>query len=110
MNGNTRVLKKKRPVDDVEIETKEKTIFGACIMNVEAGTTGYMGGDTGHGGRTYFAIRNVSCVDIKVNPVGYRGDGGFEVAFGGDEELREFIMALEFAARTLKEKIKETRK
>ena len=108
MNGNGKVLKGKKTVGGVEVRTKEKAIFGACMMKVEAGTTGYMGGDTGHGGRTYFSIRNLSSVDIEVRQIGSRGCDGFELAFGGDEELREFIIALEFAARTLKQQIKES--
>lgn len=37
------------------------------ILEVEAGTTGYRGGDTGHGGRTYFRIQNAASTDMEVH-------------------------------------------
>ena len=40
--------------DGTEITTYTRDVVSANILQVEAGTTGYKGGDTGHGGRTYF--------------------------------------------------------
>ena len=42
--------------DGTEITTYSRDVISANILEVEAGTTGYKGGDTGHGGRTYFRI------------------------------------------------------
>ena len=39
--------------DGTEITTYSRDILSANILEVEAGTTGYKGGDSGHGGRTY---------------------------------------------------------
>ena len=38
--------------DGTEITTYTRDVVSANILQVEAGTTGYKGGDTGHGGRT----------------------------------------------------------
>ena len=46
------VKEKSRVLDDgTEITTYEREVVSCNILDVEAGTTGYMGGDTGHGGR-----------------------------------------------------------
>lgn len=45
-----------RRVNGVDVETWEREIIDANILSVEAGTNGYQGGDTGHGGRTYIRI------------------------------------------------------
>ena len=42
--------------DGTEITTYTRDVVSANILQVEAGTTGYKGGDTSHGGRTYFRI------------------------------------------------------
>lgn len=39
--------------DGTRITTYSREITSANVLEAEAGTTGYMGGDTGHGGRTY---------------------------------------------------------
>lgn len=60
---------RRRLKDGTEITTYTRDIYSCNILEVEAGSTGYMGGDTGHGGRTYFRIKDevliwmfVSCV------------------------------------------------
>ena len=47
-------IKEKRRMlpDGTEITTYTRDVVSANILEVEAGTTGFMGGDTGHGGRT----------------------------------------------------------
>ncbi len=51
---NSRILK-----DGTELTTYTRDVVSANILEVEAGTTGYQGGDSGHGGRTYFRIEDV---------------------------------------------------
>lgn len=46
--------------DGTEITTYSRDILSANILEVEAGTTGYKGGDSGHGGRTYFRIADAA--------------------------------------------------
>lgn len=45
--------------DGTEITTYSRDIVSANILEVEAGTTGYKGGDSGHGGRTYSVLRTL---------------------------------------------------
>jgi hypothetical protein len=62
INEHSRVLD-----DGTEITTYEREVVSANILDVEAGTTGYMGGDSGHGGRTYFRISDAACTDMDVH-------------------------------------------
>lgn len=53
-------IKEKRRIlnDGTEITTYSREVVSCNILEVEARTTGYKGGDTGHGGRTYFSIKD----------------------------------------------------
>ena len=59
---NSRILK-----DGTEITTYSRDVVSCNILEVEAGTTGYCGGDTGHGGRTYFRIQDAACTDMEIH-------------------------------------------
>ncbi len=89
--------------DGKKIRTYSREIISANLLEVEAGTTGFMGGDTGHGGRTYFRITDLGSTDIAVYPAGEYGEEGFEVILGGDCELDTIIKALKFITRVLEE-------
>lgn len=93
--------------DGTEITTYSREITSANILEIEAGTTGYMGGDSGHGGRTYFRIEDAGGTDIQVHPIGRYADEGFEVILGGDCELETMIRALRFIAKVLEEESQE---
>jgi type V secretory pathway adhesin AidA len=99
----------KKEVNGVEVETWKKEITSANILEVEVGTTGFQGGDTGHGGRTYLKIQDLGCTDINVYLVKdqYFDTKGFTLELGGDTELKTFIEALEFAVKILKKQSKE---
>ena len=89
-------------VDGIEIKTYKREITSCNIIEVEVGTTGHMGGDAGHGGRTYLKIRNLSSTDMR--PKAYSDDYGHnhvEIVLGGDTELDTFYEALCFAAEVL---------
>lgn len=89
-------------VDGIEIKTYKREITSCNIIEVEVGTTGHMGGDTGHGGRTYLKIRNLSSTDMR--PKAYSDNYGHnrvEIVLGGDTELDTFYEALCFAAEVL---------
>ena len=78
-------------------EITRTRITSANILEVEAGTTGHMGGDSGWGGRTYFKIRDLGSTDIKVgftDKDGLYSTDGFYVELGGDCELDTMITAL----------------
>lgn len=92
----------------VEIHTFTQDVVNCNCLVVEAGTTGFMGGDTGHGGRTYFRIQDEFGTDINVRALGDSKSGsGFEVILGGDSELETMIQALKFVAQILEEKSQE---
>ena len=77
---------RRRLKDGTEISTYTRDVVSCNILEVEAGTTGYRGGDTGHGGRTYFRIKDAACTDMDIHVIRDRfGDAeGFEVMLGGD--------------------------
>lgn len=93
--------------DGTKITTYSREITSANILEIEAGTTGYMGGDSGHGGRTYFRIEDAGGTDIQVHPIGRYADEGFEVILGGDCELETMIQALKFITKVLEEEAQE---
>lgn len=102
-------------VDGSKVETFSKTFDSCNIITVEVGTTGYMGGDTGHGGRTYLRISDDASTDMRCrvisNGTQFKFDNPcdasqIEIIFGGDTELETFAEALRFAADVLDEKRK----
>lgn len=94
--------------DGTEITTYTREVVSANILEVEAGTNGYQGGDTGHGGRTCFRIQDLGSTDMEVNPVITKwGCDGFEVTLGGDCELETMIRALKFITKVLEDESKE---
>lgn len=103
------VTERRRKLDDgTEITTYTRDVVSCNILQVEAGTTGYMGGDTGHGGRTYFRIKDEGGTDIDIKPFMDRfGSEGFEVVLGGDCELETMIRALKFITKVLEEESEE---
>ena len=96
-----------RRIGNIEITTFSRDIYNANVLNVEAGTNGYQGGDSGHGSRTYFRITDCGGTDIRATPLGFDGDEGFEVTLGGDCELETVITALKFITKVLEDQAKE---
>lgn len=100
-------------VDGIKIQTRKKSIEDCNMLSVEVGTTGPQGGDTGHGGRTYFRISNdggtdMRCIVVTTKGKRYEFDNAvdvdqIEIMFGGDSELDTFISALDFASEKLRE-------
>ena len=103
------IKEKRRTLNDgTEITTYSRDVVSANILEVEAGTTGYRGGDTGHGGRTYFKIKDAASTDMDINVLHDRdGCTGFEVTLGGDCELETMIRALKFITKVLEEESQE---
>ena len=119
-------------VDGTKIRTAITQITSANILTVEVGTTGYCGGDSGHGGRTYLRITDDSCTDMRCRVNGWRQHGTksvdigkgkkidvpsgddetfetpdaheVEIILGGDCEMETFTTALRFAADVLEKK------
>lgn len=94
--------------DGTEITTYTRDVISCNLLEVEAGTTGYMGGDTGHGGRSYFRIKDNGGTDMEVNTsVDRYGCRNLEVFLGGDCELETMIRALKFITKVLEDESKE---
>ena len=103
------IKENRRTLDDgTEITTYTREVVSCNILEVEAGTTGYQGGDTGHGGRTYFRIQDAASTDMEIKPIINKwGCDGFEVTLGGDCELETMIRALKFITKVLEDESKE---
>ena len=105
-------IKEKQRVlpDGTELTTFERDIYSCNILSVEAGTTGYMGGDSGHGGRTYFRIKDEGSTDIKAHVSKDKlGQEIVEVILGGDTELETIITAIRFIAKVLEDQKNDVR-
>jgi hypothetical protein len=91
-----------RIVGGERVPTLSLEIMSCPILEVEVGTNG-VPGDAGHGGRTYFAIQDVSGTDITVTPIAStrHHNGGVMVEFRGSLECDVFISALKFAVSVL---------
>ena len=98
-----------RIVNNVRLTTYKREITNANIISVEAGTTGLCGGDSGHGGRTYFRIDDLggTCMYVNVDKNEYGDATGFEIELEGDAELDTFIKALKFATKVLEDQKNE---
>lgn len=102
---NKRVLN-----DGTEITTFSRDIKGSNLVQIEAGTSGFKGGDADMGGRTYFRIENKGATDISVFTRNDRWGitEELEVFLGGDSELVTIIQSLKFIVRVLEEQSLET--
>lgn len=88
---------------------KDHASIQSCnCLDVDVATTGYCGGDSGHGGRTYLKLMDADCsdIDFRVSEDKY-GRKSVEMMLGGDTELETFIEALRWAADSL-EKLSKT--
>ena len=96
---------RERIVNKRSVTTYTVQFSSANILEVEVGTTGFCGGDTGHGARTYFRLEDLGGTDITVKEI----KGGVVIEFGGDTEIDTFISALEYAATVLKTEVEYTK-
>ena len=101
------IEEKEREIGGKTITTYSRDIYSANVLEVEAGTNGYQGGDSGHGSRTYFRIENAGGTDIEAQLIGPYGTDGIEVTLGGDCELDTIIQALKFIVKALEDGAKE---
>ena len=92
-----------RNIGNVKVNTKKMTFESCNIIEAEVGTTGYMGGDSGHGGRTYIRIADQASSDmtVKAGEDSY-GCPFIEIKLGGDTELDTIIGAFDFIVSELK--------
>lgn len=84
---------------DEFVTTHEAAFFGS-LLSAKAWTTGYHGGDTGHGSHTLFRIARTGSADMKVTT--NEDQDMVEVELGGDWELSTIIDALDFISTVLR--------
>ena len=89
-----------QPEGKIKIVTRTKQFINMAVWEVEAGTTGLRGGDSGHGSRTYLRFRDQASTDMRVEVAPYRDE--ITLVLGGDAELVNLIAGLEFAVAVLK--------
>ena len=79
-------------------------ITDCCILKVTAGTNGFCGGDSGHGGECFLELYNAAAADMSVSIDGkeFAETNQVVISFGGDAELQTFIEALEAGAQILR--------
>jgi hypothetical protein len=94
----------------LKIPVRRLEIPSANILEIEAGTDGPQGGDSGHGGRTYLRLTNGGATAWKVIVTDETGRAqhtevpkDIEIILGGDTELDTFIEGLKFAVGTLEQ-------
>lgn len=58
------------------VKTWEREIIDACMLKAAAGTTGYQGGDTGHGCRTYLRLSDIGGADMRCRLFDAHGERG----------------------------------
>lgn len=90
-------------LDGSKVVTWSRSITSANLLEVEAGTNGYQGGDAGHGCRTYLRFQDEGGTDMKCRTLTdrYGNDEGFELILGGDCELQTTIEALKWMISVL---------
>lgn len=90
-------------IDGVPVDIWSRELVNACMMRVYAGTTGYRGGDSGHGGRTFIRLVDDGGTDMEIVPS--HDPEGVEIVFEGDAELTNIVDALKFAVHVLEDQI-----
>lgn len=101
-DNNFSMVEETKVSNDKGFETRTVEITSANILEVEVGTTGYKGGDSGHGGRTYFRLLDLGSTDINVDCDEF-GNSEVVIELGGDTELQTFIEALKYVVKVLEE-------
>lgn len=99
------VRRSEKRVHGETVTTWKQEIALANIVEVEAGTNGYHGGDSGHGSRTYIRIEDLGGTDLTVQQT---KENGVVLALGGDSELTTIIEALKFILKVLEDQAHET--
>lgn len=86
------------------IATAEKEFVDCNILGVSVETTGYCGGDGGHGGRHVLRLEDLSSTSMEMVETGAYGAGHtIELVFCGDSELKTLIDGLRWAADALEQ-------
>lgn len=104
----------KETIDGSEVEVYSREIWDANVIRVSAGTTGFCGGDSGHGGRTIIGIEDLGSTDLRIRVKTHSHFGEcdtyetedaekIEIILGGDAELVTIVKGLKWIRKALKE-------
>ena len=85
--------------NNVKFVSAERSFVGACLMTVTVKTTGFCGGDSGHGGRSEIVLSDDGGFNLDGSD---HGSGQVVIRCGGDAELEMLSDALVFAGNILK--------
>lgn len=96
-------------LDGYEVELQKEDFESCNMLHVEVGTNGHHGGDSGHGCRTYFKLKDNGGTDMSCEVhynngrvVEISNASSIEIVLGGDTELDTFYSALKFALEVLR--------
>ncbi len=93
--------------------TTYKRVFGYPFALVEAGTTGYKGGDAGHGSRALFLLENtggnvrIAVEDSEGRVHTFDFPQSVRITVSGDMEIRQLLESLSFAVAVLKAELEK---
>ena len=98
MDGEPQVAEKNvRVVDGQLVTTWKREVCSCNVLEVEAGTNGYQGGDGGHGCRVYLRVKDLAgtgfCNEVDGKYLDDRQDE-YVLALCGDTELSTIKEAL----------------
>ena len=96
------IIQRNRKIGRYNVSTYTRQIVKANIIEVEAGTNGHCGGDSGHGSRTFIRIEDAGGSDLNIKPTA----DGVIIEIGGDSELDTIIAAFKFVVKVLKDQRK----
>jgi hypothetical protein len=96
------------------VKTKTKEIQTLCITECRVSTNCPHGGDAGHGGLTYFELKDGGSTCMRVSLVDHRGRHSEEIevdsvriCLGGDQEAFNLCRLLRWAASELENMLEE---
>jgi hypothetical protein len=90
------------------MKRNSQEIVNCNILNVEVGTNVPQGGDAGHGGKTFFELKDEGGTSWTITKLG--DDEGVRIELGGDSECITFANALRWAADELDRMVAENKK
>lgn len=95
-------------LDGGGVATERAEFTNASLFAAEIGTTGYRGGDAGHGSRAILIFENLGATSWEVEVSGRHGathPDRVTLRFGGDAEVANLADALDFVAARLREQL-----
>lgn len=91
-----------RCVNGIIVRTAQSTsTYKNTVLEAEAGTTGFRGGERYRGSRAYLRLKNLGGVDISFRPL----KDGVEIATSGDSSLVALLESLLFVLDTMTDQV-----